>query len=149
MSSQRQTTTIAILGPNAVPEYVLMHLLEERENYAVRLLKAPPAAAAPSGKLGVGSVEALLREVDVVLVWPSLGEGAIEAFLSAMESTPATASIPILALPSSLAMALQDEMAVDVPLELQLARLVRDVEATLGSDQEGISPPADEGSLPL
>ncbi|HSL01222.1 MAG TPA: hypothetical protein VK869_12875 [Rubrobacteraceae bacterium] len=148
MSPQERLTTIAILGPNAVPEYVLMHLLEERENYAVRLLKAPPAAAAPSGKLGVGSIEALLREVDVVLVWPSLGEGAIEEFLGDMESAPATAAIPVLALSSSLAMALQDEVAVEVPLERHVESLLRDIEAALGSDQEGISPGAGEDFLP-
>ena len=132
MASQEQST-VAILGPNALAEHVLAHLLEGA-GYAVRLLKAPRAgtpAALPQGR----SIGELLEGVEAVLLWPGprLRYEAREAFVGAMRGTAATEKIPLLALPTTLEIALQDELAADVPLERQFAQLERVLENVLAS----------------
>jgi hypothetical protein len=125
--------TIAILGPNTLAEHVLSHLLEG-EGYAVRLLKAPKNSA-PKALPEGGSLKERLDGVEAVLLWPgpSLKEAAREDFVTSMRNTPATAQIPLLTLPSSLEIALQDEMAGEVPLAQLFAQLERVLEAVLAS----------------
>ncbi len=108
--------TVAILGPNSVPEHVLAHLLEA-EGYAARLIKAPPTGV-PAALPERGSAAKLLDDVDIVLLWPTptLKDATREAFVDAMGSSVTTAKIPTLALPPALETALQDELAADVPL---------------------------------
>jgi hypothetical protein len=131
--ARQEQPTIAILGSNTLAEHALAHLLEG-EGYTVRLLKAPPAGTPtllPEGS----SVDELLDGVDVVLLWPSpsLIDDVREAFLGAMRSSPTAAEIPALALSPTLEVALQDELAVDVPLERQFDYLARIIEAVLAS----------------
>jgi hypothetical protein len=134
---RRSSATIAILGSNTLAEHTLALLLEE-EGYAARLLKAPPTAATTMVLLPEaegGSVEGLLEDVDMVLLWPAptLRDDAREAFVGAMRSAPATAKIPVLAVSPSLAVASQDELAVEVPLMRQFEQLVWIIEEVLGS----------------
>jgi hypothetical protein len=133
----RSSATIAILGADTVAEHVLAMLLEN-EGYAARLLKAPSTAATTTVLLPEaegGSVEGLLEGVDVVLLWPAptLRDDTREAFVGAMRSAPATAKIPVLAVSPSLAVASQDELAVEVPLMRQFEQLVWIIEEVLGS----------------
>jgi hypothetical protein len=128
--------TIAILGVDTVAEHVLAMLLEN-EGYTARLIKAPPTAA-PTVLLPEAegdSVEELLDGVDMVLLWPApiLRDGAREAFVDAMRSAPATAKIPVLALSPTLHAALQDELAVDVPLKQHFEQLVWIIKEVLRS----------------
>jgi hypothetical protein len=126
--------TIAILGTDAAAEHVLAMLLEN-EGYAARLIKAPPKAVATGLLPEGGSVDELLEGVDVVLLWPAptLRDDTREAFVGAMRSAPATAKIPVLAVSPSLAVASQDELAVEVPLMRQFEQLVWIIEEVLGS----------------
>jgi hypothetical protein len=128
--------TIAILGVDTVAEHVLAMLLEN-EGYTARLIKAPPTAA-PTVLLPEAegdSVEELLDGVDMVLLWPApiLRDGAREAFVDAMRSAPGTAKIPVLALSPTLHAALQDELAVDVPLKQHFEQLVWIIKEVLRS----------------
>ncbi len=131
MTDQQAQATIAILGSNTLAEHLLARLLEGR-GYAARLLKAPPTGSPtvlPEGR----SVDELLDGVDVVLLWPAptLPSGAREAFLTCMRRNPATAQTPSLALSPTLEVGLQDELAVEVPLEHQFERLMCAIEGIL------------------
>jgi len=134
----RSAATIAIVGSNTLAEHVLAMLLENK-GYTARLIKAPPTAAptaAPTVLLPQGpSVVELLDGVDVVLLWPAptLRDDAREAFVGAMRSDPATAKIPVLALSPTLDAALQDELAVDVPLKQHFEQLVWIIKEVLRS----------------
>lgn len=136
---------VAILGQGTLAERVLAQLLEE-EGYAVRLLRAPPAGspeALPEGR----PIGELLEGVNAVLLWPgpTLRDGAREAFVDAMRSRAATQRIPLLPLPDTLEVALQDELAVEVPLERQFARLSRRLGSVVATsahhaeENEGVS----------
>ncbi len=98
--SSSATTTITILGTEALSEDILARLLE-REGYSVRHLEAHPT----------GLIEEPLDGVDVLLLSPGLKDGAREGFLEAMRSTPRTADIPVLPLSSALKLALLDELS--------------------------------------
>src|SRR3712207_5804239 len=117
---QQHPATIAILGSGTLAEHVLAMLLED-EGYAAKLRKVPSHAAAATLPPEGGSVEELLGGVDVVLLWPAptLRDDAGEALVAAMRSASATAKIPVLALPRTLDVAFQDELAVDLPLKRQ------------------------------
>ena len=130
----QERTTIAILGPNSIPEHALAHLLQS-EGYATKLLKVPPTGA-PTALPEGGSVEDLLDGVDVVLLWPSpsLSGAAREAFLCALRRIPATAGIPVLALSPTVEVALQDELAVVVSLGQLFDDLVRSIETILSAE---------------
>ena len=134
---QQHPHTIAILGSNTLGEHVLALLLED-EGYASRLLKAPPKAAITTMLLpeAVGdSVEELLEDVDVVLLWPAptLRDDAREAFVGAIRSACAKAKIPVVALSPTLHVASQDELAVEVPLMRQFEQLLGVIKVVLGS----------------
>jgi len=96
----QRTTTVAILGTDGLAEDILSRLLEH-EGYHVRHLD--PYAT--------GHIDGLLEGVDVLLVAPGLKDGAREAFLEAMRTTPRTSSIPVLPLSSALKLALLDELS--------------------------------------
>jgi predicted dinucleotide-binding enzyme len=133
----RSSATIAILGSGTLGEHTLALLLED-EGYAARLLKAPPTAATTKVLLPEaegGSVEGLLEDVDIVLLWPTptLRDDAREAFVGAMRSACATAKIPVLALSPIMAVASKDELAVEVPLMRQFEQLMWIIKAVLGS----------------
>jgi hypothetical protein len=151
VSHSISAATIAILGADTVAEHVLAMLLEN-EGYTARLIKAPPTAA-PTMLLPEGrSVDELLDGVDVVLLWPAptLRDGAREAFVGAMRSACAKAKIPVLALSPALDAALQDELAVDVPLRQQFEQLLWIINEVLRSpagsvaflDLAGLAKPA-------
>src|SRR5215218_2682636 len=109
---------VAILGSSTLGEHVLAMLLEDK-GYAARLIKAPPTAATTTVLLPEGSsVEVLLEDVDIVLLWPAptLRDDAREAFVGAMRSAAAEAKIPVLALSPSMAVASKDELAGETPL---------------------------------
>ena len=135
---QQQSTTVAILGSSTLGEHVLALLLED-EGYAARLIKAPPTAATTTVLLPEaegGSVEGLLEDVDMVLMWPpapTLRDDAREAFVGAMRSACAKAKIPVLALSPSMAVASKDELAVEVPLMRQFEQLMGVIREVLGS----------------
>ncbi len=99
-SSATRTTTIAILGTEALSEDILSRLLE-REGYSVRHLQAYPT----------DPMDQRLDGVDVLLVVPGLKDGAREALLEAVRSTQESAAIPVLPLSSALKLALLDELS--------------------------------------
>jgi hypothetical protein len=101
---QHQPTTVAILGTEALAEDILARLLEH-EGYHVRHLDAHP----------MNLVEEMLDGVDVLLLAPGLKDGAREAFLEAMRTTPKTSAIPVLPLSSALRLALLDELSAGAP----------------------------------
>ena len=94
------TTTIAILGTDALAENILARLLE-REGYHVRHLETYPT----------DPMDERLDGVDVLLVVPGLKDGAREAFLEAVRSTQESAAIPVLPLSSALKLALLAELS--------------------------------------
>jgi hypothetical protein len=126
--------TIAILGSSTLSEHVLAMLLED-EGYAARLLKAPPTAATTRLLPEGGSVEELLEGADVVLLWPdpTLRDETREAFVVTMRSAAATAKIPVIALSPSMAVALKDELAGEVPFMRQFEQLLWIIREVLGS----------------
>jgi hypothetical protein len=134
---QQQRPAVAILGSGTLGEHVLAMLLED-EGYAAKLLKAPPTAATTTVLLPEAegrSVEELLEDVDVVLLWPAptLRDYASEAFVGAMRSAAATAKIPVLALSPTMAVASKDVLAGEVPLIRQFEQLLWIIKAILGS----------------
>jgi hypothetical protein len=136
-------TTIAILGSNTLGEHVLAMLLED-EGYAARLLKAPPTTATATVLLAEGegdSVEDLLEGVDVVLLWPAptLRDYAREAFVGAMRSAAATAKIPLVGLSPTMAVASNDELAVEVPFMRHFEQLMGVIRKVLGSPAGSVS----------
>jgi hypothetical protein len=136
-TQQQPPKTVAVLGSGTLGEHVLAMLLED-EGYAARLLKAPPPAATTKMLLPEaegGSVEGLLEDVDIVLLWPAptLRDYAREAFVGAMRSACATAKIPVLALSPTMAVASKDELAGEVPLMLQFEQLMWIMRVVLGS----------------
>jgi hypothetical protein len=140
---KRSTTTIAILGYSTLGEHVLAMLLED-EGYAARLLKAPPTAASTTALLPEGesdSVEGLLEDVDIVLLWPAptLRDYAREAFVGAMRSAAATAKIPLVALSHTMAVASNDELAVEVPLMRHFEQLMGVIRKVLRSPAGSVS----------
>ena len=131
---KQQRTTVAILGSGTLGEHVLSMLLED-EGYAAKLIKAPPKAAATALLPEGNSVEGLLEDVDVVLLWPAptLRDDAREAFVGAMRSACARAKIPVVALSPSMAVAAKDELAGEVPLMRQFEQLMWIIKVVLGS----------------
>jgi hypothetical protein len=114
---QQQPPTVAILGSSTLGEHVLALLLED-EGYAAKLINVSPTAAATTVLLPEGgSVEGLLEDVGMVLLWPAptLRDDAREAFVGAMRSACAKAKIPVIALSSTSNVASHDELAVEVP----------------------------------
>jgi hypothetical protein len=131
------TTIVAILGSSTLGEHVLAMLLED-EGYAAKLIKVPPTAATTTVLLPEGegdSVEGLLEDVDIVLLWPAptLGGDAREGFVGAMRSAAAKAKIPVVSLSLSLAVASKDELAVEVPLMRQFEQLMWIIKVVLRS----------------
>ncbi len=120
-------TTVAIVGTDALAEDILARLLE-REGYDVRHLEAHPT----------GYVERPFDGVDILLLAPGLDDGAREAFLEAIRSTPKTAAIPVLPLSSALKLALLDELSAGVSWSSLFEELVGHIGAAL---QRAAEPP--------
>jgi hypothetical protein len=137
--SREQSTTIAILGANAVAESALAQLLEG-EGYSTTVLKTTPTA------------EAIVEEgmpiggVDLVVLAPSLSSSECEAFLATRPTSPhrtttttttATSSspVPVIVLRSPVKEApplLEEEEGVrSVPWPTTLERLVREIKDAL------------------
>ena len=114
------TTTIAILGTDALAEDILARLLE-REGYHVRHLKAYPT----------DPMDERLDGVDVLLVVPGLKDRAREAFLEAVRSTQESAAIPVLPLSSALKLALLDELSAGASWSTLFEELVGQIGAAL------------------
>jgi hypothetical protein len=98
--SSSATTTVAILGTDALAEDILSRLLEH-EGYSVSHLEAHPTSP----------IEGLLDGVDILLLSPGVKDGAREAFLEAVSTNPKTSAIPVLPLSSALKLALLDELS--------------------------------------
>ena len=113
---------------------ILSYAVED-EGYAARLIKTPPTAATTALLAKGGSVEGLLEDVDIVLLWPAptLRDYAREAFVGVMRSAAATAKIPLVGLSPSMAVASKDELAGEVPLMRQFEQLLWIIKVILGS----------------
>jgi hypothetical protein len=127
----KSTTTIAILGADAVVENALALLLGVA-GYSTKVLEEPPASAA--------NAEEQLAGVDLLLLPPSLREETQEGFLKAIEAPPAaTAGIPVL----TLSTATRDELngrtgMVPWPTPLENLRLaIEDALAPAPSSEPG------------
>ncbi len=120
MKQHLQPTTVAILGADALAEDILARLLHE-EGYATRLLESHPT----------GPVEELLDGVDVLLLAPDLKDGVRRGFLEAAGGGPGTAAIPVLSVPTTLKLALLDELSAGISWRSLLKGLVHEVEAAL------------------
>jgi hypothetical protein len=129
--SSSATTTVAILGTNALSEDILARLLE-REGYSVRHLELE---AHPRIRRLLGSRELLekLEDPDILLVAPDLKDGARAAFLGAVRSNPKTAAKPVLPLPSALKAALLDELSAG----LSWRGLFEELTSQIGEALEG------------
>jgi hypothetical protein len=114
------TTTVAIVGTEALAEDILARLLE-REGYHVRHLEAYPT----------DPMDERLDGVDVLLVVPGLKDGAREAFLEAVRSTQERAAIPVLTLPATLKLALLDELSAGTSWRTLFEELVEHIGAAL------------------
>jgi hypothetical protein len=116
-------------------------MLLEDEGYATRLLKAPSKAATTALLPEGGSIEELLEGVEVVLLWPApiLRDEAKEEFVVAMKSAVATAKIPLIFLSPSMAVALKDELAGEVPLMRHFEQLLWIIRKVLGSPSGSVS----------
>ena len=120
---QQQTTTIAIVGTDALAEDILARLLE-REGYDTKVYEAHPT------KLTEGALDG----VDVVLFAPGLdSEVLFMASLEAMKSTPKTAATPVLSLSAALQQALLDELSTSLSWQDLFEELVCDIKAGLGA----------------
>jgi hypothetical protein len=121
-TSSATTTTIAILGTEALSEDILARLLE-REGYSVRHLEAYPT----------DPMDQRLEGVDVLLVVPGrLKDGAArEAFLEAVRSTQESAAIPVLTLPATLKLALLDELSAGASWRGLFEELIGQIGAAL------------------
>ena len=114
------TTTVAIVGTEALAEDILARLLE-REGYSVRHLGAYPT----------GLIEEPLDGVDILLLAPGLDAEVRETFLEAIRSSPKTAAIPVLTLSSALKLALLDELSAGVPWRGLFEELVGQIGSAL------------------
>ncbi len=114
------TTTVAILGTDALAEGILARLLQ-KEGYATTILEAHPAKVA----------EGLLEGVDLLLLAPRMKDGVREGFLEAMSTTPETSATPVLTLSDALKMALLDELSAGVPWRGLFEELVGQIGAAL------------------
>jgi hypothetical protein len=120
------TTTVAILGADALAEDILARLLG-REGYSTKIIEASPTQAA----------DGLLEGVDLLLLTPSLKPDVRAAFLDAMRSDPKTAHIPILPFSAALKVALLDELAASTPWRDLFEELVGQIAAALESAAAG------------
>jgi len=142
------TTTIAILGTEALVEDILARLLE-REGYTTRHLLDPYFK---------GPMDDLLDGVDILLLAPGLDAEAREGFLKAMSTNPKTAAMPALTFSSALKLALLDELSASAPwsglfeelvgqIGTALARAAASVEALVaegrGAETTPVAPQAD------
>jgi len=135
MTRQNPTTSVAILGADAVVENALAQILEG-EGYATRVLKTFPMGEA------VQEEEKMpLAEVDLVVLAPSLSTSECEAFLAARRTTPrrtttiSSSPIPVIVLCSPMREAqplLEEEEAIrSVPWPTTPERLVGEIEDLL------------------
>jgi len=120
-------TTIAILGADTVVENAIALLLESA-GYDTKVLEDPSASAANAEEQLVG--------VDLLLLTPSLREETREGFLKAIEVTPATVGMPVLALSTAPQDELNDRPGM-VPWPTPLEDLGRTIEAALVSVPSG------------
>ncbi len=114
------TTTVAILGTDALAEGILAQLLH-KEGYATKILGAYPT----------GVVDELLDGVDLLLLAPGLDSDVRRAFLETMRSTPKTAAMPVLPISPALKLALLDELAGSAPWRSLFEELVGQIGAAL------------------
>ena len=129
----QQPPTVAILGANTLLDRVLARLLED-EGYDTRLLEA---------SYPTGLIDELLDGVDVLLLSPYLDAYERRGLLNALRSTPEAAQrIPVLSLPFPLQVALQDQLAVNVPWQSLFKGLVQEIEAALGRSEAGAEAPS-------
>ena len=128
------TTTVALLGTDALAEDILARLLEH-EGYFVRHLEAHPT----------GHTDALHEGVDVLLLAPVLNTEVREGFLVAMRSTQETAAIPVLPLSSALKGALLDELSASASWRSLFEDLVGQIGAAL--ERATTSAPQADGAL--
>ena len=116
--------TVAILGNDTVVEGVLALLLEGA-GYPARILMDSRAADA-SGQL---------EGVDLVLLAPSLGEEAVEAFLKALEADPGASGVRVLKLSTAPDRESESRASV-VPWPISFEGLLRAIEGTLAPEEE-------------
>jgi hypothetical protein len=114
------STTVAILGTDALAEDILAQLLE-REGYAVKILGAYPT----------GIVDELLDGVDLLLLALGLDSDVRRAFLETMRSAPGTAATPVLPLSPALKQALLDELSATAPWRSLFEELIVQIGAAL------------------
>jgi hypothetical protein len=114
------TTTVAILGTDALAEDILARLLE-REGYSVRHLEAHPTVL----------IDGPLDGVDILLLAPGLDDGVRGTFLEAIRSAPKIAAIPVLPLSSTLKLALLDELSASAPWRSLFEELVGQIGSAL------------------
>ncbi len=133
--SSSATTTIAIVGTEALSEDILARLLKS-EDYHVRHLEAYPT----------DPMDERLDGVDVLLVVPGLKDGAREAFLEAVRSTQETAAIPVLPLSSALKLALLDELSAGASWSSLFEELTSQIGAALARAAAGAGALVVEGS---
>jgi hypothetical protein len=137
------TTSVAILGTDALAEDILARLLES-EGYHVRHLEAYPT----------DPMDERLEGVDVLLLVPGLKDGAREAFLEAVRCTQETAAIPVLTLPATLKLALLDELSAGISWRSLFEELVGQIGAALARagafvvEGSGAEPPPAAGAPP-
>jgi hypothetical protein len=99
MRNHQQSTTIAILGANAVVENALAQLLEG-EGYSTKVLKTSPLREAPEEDMPLGG------DVDLMILAPSLSTSECESFLAARRrrtsphrtTPPPSSPIPVIVL---------------------------------------------------
>lgn len=120
VTRQEPTTTIAILGADAVVENALSLLLGGF-GYDTRVLEEPSAANA----------EEQLQGVDLLLLTSSLREETRKGFLKAIAATPAAGGVPVLTLSTAPQRAPNDRTAGMVPWPTPLENLRLAIEAAL------------------
>ena len=119
MPHHHRPTTIAILGADTVVENAIALLLGSA-GYSTRVLAGPPATEA----------DGQLDDVDLVLLAPALSEAEREAFLRAIEASPAAGGVRVLALSTASKQELEGRAGV-VPWPTPLEDLTRAIEAAL------------------
>ncbi len=122
---RKERTIIAVLGGNTVAGLALSLLLKG-VGYETMVLKAPPELS-----------KDLLRDVDLLLVAPGLGDRRREENLAALRGAEGRLRIPVLAFTSTIEEGLFGDEAASATWPVEIGGLVRGIEAALGGRASG------------
>ena len=126
--SEKEKTTIALLGTDTAVGWAILLLLRE-EGYEIRMVEAP----------WTGLPDDLMEGVDLLLIPPDLIHRRCEESLAALRGKRERIGVPVLSLTAVKEGLLHDEEEVRVvPWPITIEELAREIESVLKTTHAGI-----------